>query len=149
MKVSVFKFMKLPTTLRASLLAGGLPLALMAGLAISPALGQEAEGSADRSAETADADQPERPKVGKDRELAAPVALKGGDELIAVESPGYACPTMADVDGDGKVDLVVGQFAGGKMMYFRNVAETGQSPKFEAKQWLTSGDERAQVPGVW
>jgi len=77
-----------------------------------------------------------------------PVRLKAGGEYIAVESPGYACPTMADVDGDGKPDLVVGQFRGGKMMFFRNVADSGQPPQFDAGQWLMTGDRPAQVPGV-
>lgn len=82
-------------------------------------------------------------------ELEAPIRLKAGGEYIAVESPGYASPTMADVDGDGKLDLVVGQFRSGNMMFFRNIAESGQPPQFEAGQWLMTGNERAVVPGVW
>ena len=43
----------------------------------------------------------------------APVRLKAGDAFIQVEAPGYACPSWADVDVDGKKDLVVGQFRKG------------------------------------
>ena len=79
----------------------------------------------------------------------APIRLKAGDNIVSVESPGYACPTIADVDGDGRQDLVVGQFAGGYMQFCRNVAALGQPPEFAAAEWLKSGDDRAEVPGVW
>jgi hypothetical protein len=45
--------------------------------------------------------------------------------------------------------LVVGQFNGGMMQYFRNEAEAGTAPKFAAAQWLMSEGSRATVPGVW
>ena len=41
-------------------------------------------------------------------EFASPVRLKAEGELIKVESPGYAAPCLADMDGDGKKDLLVG-----------------------------------------
>ena len=75
----------------------------------------------------------------------APVRLKAGDAAIRVESPGYACPTWADVDGDGKKDLIVGQFAQGKMRVFKNLGGT----KFSAGVWLQAEGKVAEVPGVW
>ena len=77
-----------------------------------------------------------------------PVRLMVGDEPISVDSPGYACPTMADVDGDGKVDLVVGQFAGGSMKFYKNIADSGP-PQFEKGVWIKTGGKKATVPGVW
>ena len=74
-----------------------------------------------------------------------PVKLKGGDAAVRVESPGYACPAWADVDGDGKKDLIVGQFAGGKMRVFKSLGGT----KFAAGVWLQAEGKVAQVPGVW
>jgi hypothetical protein len=74
-----------------------------------------------------------------------PVRLKSGDASIRVESPGYACPTWADVDGDGKKDLIVGQFSKGKMRLFRNLGGT----KFAAGVWLRAEGSVAEVPGVW
>jgi hypothetical protein len=38
-----------------------------------------------------------------------PVRLKAGDAAIRVESPGYAAPCWADINGDGKPELLVGQ----------------------------------------
>jgi hypothetical protein len=81
--------------------------------------------------------------------FAAPTRLEADGGPIAVEAPGYACPTMADVDADGQLDLVVGQFANGNMQFFRNVAAAGQPPQFASAQWIMTGDERAVVPGVW
>src|SRR5262249_39146867 len=39
-------------------------------------------------------------------QFAAPVRMQAGGEVIKVESPGYAFPCWADVDGDGVPDLV-------------------------------------------
>jgi hypothetical protein len=79
----------------------------------------------------------------------APVRIKAGDEFISTEGPGYACPTMADVDGDGNNDLVVGQFNQGHMLFCKNIAASGERPQFAAAQWIQSEGQRAIVPGVW
>ena len=75
----------------------------------------------------------------------APVRLKAGDDYVKVEAPGYAAPAWADVDGDGKKDLIVGQFAKGKMKVYHNL---GQGKLAEGK-WLDAGGNVAEVPGVW
>ncbi len=78
-------------------------------------------------------------------EFAAPIRLKAGDHYVKVEAPGYAAPCWADVDADGKKDLIVGQFKDGKMSVFRNLGDG----KLAAGKWLEAGGEIAKVPGIW
>jgi hypothetical protein len=74
-----------------------------------------------------------------------PVRLKAGGVPIRVESPGYAAPCLADVDGDGKLDLLVGQFNQGKIRRFRGLG----GGQFAAGTWLQAGGKDAEIPGVW
>jgi hypothetical protein len=78
-------------------------------------------------------------------EFAAPVRLKAGGVPIRVEVPGYASPCLADLNGNGKMDLLVGQFNGGKIQLFK-----GQGGgKFAKGTWLQADGKPAEVPGVW
>ncbi len=74
-----------------------------------------------------------------------PVRLKAGDAAVRVESPGYAAPCLADLDGDGKKELLVGQFAKGKIRVFKHLGEG----KCEPGEWLQAEGKVAEVPGVW
>ncbi|MEM6571616.1 MAG: hypothetical protein AAF957_24605 [Planctomycetota bacterium] len=76
--------------------------------------------------------------------FAPPVQLLAAGEPVQTEQPGYASPAWYDFDGDGKHDLVVGQFAGGKMRVYRST-EDGLG----AGEWIQAGGETAEVPGVW
>lgn len=77
-----------------------------------------------------------------------PVLVLADGAPIAVEAPGFACPAFADVDGDGLLDLVVGQFREGKMQFFKNIG-TAEEPSFQKGDWLKTGDQPARVPDVW
>ena len=78
-------------------------------------------------------------------DFAPPVRLKADGVAIRVESPGYACPCWADLDGDGKMDLLVGQFNQGKIRVFKGLAPG----KFAKGTWLKADGKVAEVPGVW
>lgn len=82
---------------------------------------------------------------GGDAEFAPPVRIMGGDAAVRVESPGWAYPCLADLDGDGKKELLVGQFNGGKIKVYQQVS----GEKFSTGKWLQAGGKDAEVPGVW
>ena len=74
-----------------------------------------------------------------------PIRLQAAGVLIRVESPGYAAPCWADIDGDGKKDLLVGQFDGGKIRVYKNLG----GGKLAAGAWLQADGIDAEIPGVW
>ena len=73
-----------------------------------------------------------------------PVRLKAGGVPIRVETPGYAAPCLADLDGDGKLDLLVGQFNKGKIQVFKGLG----GGKFAKGTWLKAEGKVAEVPGI-
>ena len=69
--------------------------------------------------------------------------LSGGKPL---KLPGvHSDPFVIDWDGDGKKDLLVGQFRQGKIRVYKNLG----SGKFADGAWLQAGGKAAEVPGVW
>ncbi len=74
-----------------------------------------------------------------------PVRLKADGVSVRVESPGYAAPCWADIDRDGKKDLLVGRFNKGKIRVFKNLGDG----KLAAGDWLKADGQVAEVPGVW
>jgi hypothetical protein len=80
-----------------------------------------------------------------DAAFEAPVRLKADGVPVRVESPGYAAPCWADINGDGKKDLLVGQFHQGKIRVYRNLGDG----KLAAGEWLMAAGSVAEVPGVW
>ena len=80
-----------------------------------------------------------------DFNFADPVMLKAGGKPIRVDRPGYAFPCFADVNGDGKKELLVGQFAGGKIKVYPHLGGLNFGPG----EWLMAEGKPAEVPGVW
>jgi len=78
-------------------------------------------------------------------EFERPVRLAADGAAIRVEPPGYAAPCWADVDGDGKQDLLVGQFRQGKIKVYKHLG----GANFAAGDWLKAAGQVAEVPGVW
>ncbi len=77
--------------------------------------------------------------------FAPPVLLEAGGKPVMTESPGYASPTWADLDGDGVQDLLVGQFRHGKIRVYQGLA----GGKLAPGKWLDTREGLAKVPGVW
>ena len=84
-----------------------------------------------------------------DFSFAQPRQLNGGDKAIEVESPGYAAPSLADLNGDGVADLLVGQFRDGKIGFYKGSKGENGKLSFGAHEWLQAGGEIAKIPGVW
>lgn len=78
-------------------------------------------------------------------EFTSPTLLKANGEAVRADAPGFACPCWFDVDGDGKMDLVVGQFNEGRMRVFKNLGDG----KLAAGEWIKAEGKPAEVPGVW
>ncbi len=75
----------------------------------------------------------------------SPVRMKAGGQPISITDPGYATPAWVDVTGDGREDLVVGQFDHGRIQIFERT-ENGTLTK---GRWLMANDAIAAVPDVW
>jgi len=75
----------------------------------------------------------------------SPVRVQAGGADVKVEAPGYAAPCWHDLDGDGHHDLIVGQFAGGKML----VCKGSKDGSLQKGDWLKAEGDIAEVPGVW
>jgi hypothetical protein len=94
------------------------------------------------------------PNEGKGKELAfgTPRRLEAAGKPIKIES-GDAAPVVADWDGDGKLDLVVGA-EDGSVVWFRNVG-TAKEPRLEAARPLVPkspcqwGDDDRRGPHDW
>ena len=83
--------------------------------------------------------------LGGSTEFHPPTRLEANGAPVRVEGPGYACPCWADLDGDGKKDLLVGQFHGGKIRVYRNLGDG----KLAEGDWLKADGAVAEIPGVW
>ena len=79
-------------------------------------------------------------------DLSPPVQIMAGDKPIDV-TIGHAAPFMADMNGDGKRDLLVGQFGDGALRIYMN-AGTNDQAKFDEKfEWFTvEGGAKGTVP---
>ena len=86
------------------------------------------------------ADEPQK----NSGELLAPVMITAGDKPIDVEV-GHAAPFVGDIDRDGKLDLLVGQFGGGKLRIYKN-AGSNEKPTFDKFDWFMAGAELGVVP---
>lgn len=76
--------------------------------------------------------------------LLPPVRIEAGGKPIDTEV-GHAAPWVADIDGDGVQDLLVGQFGGGVLWVFHNEGTNAQ-PKLAAGVKFQAGGKDGVVP---
>jgi len=77
-------------------------------------------------------------------DLAPPIQLRAGDQPINVDM-GHAAPFLADLNGDGHLTLLVGQFGEGRLRLYPNVG-TRTDPKFHKFEWFKVDGTVARVP---
>ena len=73
-----------------------------------------------------------------------PVRLQDENGVINVDV-GHAAPFVADIDKDGKPDLLVGQFGKGRLRIYKNVGKPDK-PSFAGFEWMMAEKEIASVP---
>ena len=81
-------------------------------------------------------------------DLAPPVRIIAADGPVA-SNTGFASPFAGDFDGDGKFDLLVGQFRQGpyrdaKLRIYRNLGSNSE-PRFDGFEWFVAGGEPGTV----
>lgn len=77
-------------------------------------------------------------------ELSPPVRMEAAGKPIDTDV-GHAAPFVGDFDGDGKLDLLVGQFGEGSLSVYRNIA-TNERPVFAAAERFMAGGKEGRVP---
>ncbi len=80
--------------------------------------------------------------------FAEPIRLRAGDGFMKAER-GYATPCLADIDGDGTKELLVGQFQDGKIRIYEPTPGDQTGTRYDEGRWLEAGGKIAEVPGVW
>jgi hypothetical protein len=78
-------------------------------------------------------------------ELAPPVKITAGGAPIDVARTGHAAPWLGDFDGDGRHDLLVGEYDEGRCRVFVNHG-SNEAPKFRDFAWLRAGADLGRVP---
>ncbi len=73
----------------------------------------------------------------------APTLINDGTTPIHLEI-GYAAPIVTDWNGDGKKDLIVGQFKSAKLRLYRNLGNDN-NPQFEGFEYLKAGGEEISL----
>ena len=78
-------------------------------------------------------------------ELHPPSQVFVAGEPLDVERSGHAAPFFGDVEGDGRRDLLVGQYEEGKLRIYRKLG-TDNKPVFDGDDFLRIGCKDATDP---
>ena len=85
------------------------------------------------------------PAVGESNELRPPVPVTLEGKPLDVGRDGHSAPFVGDIDGDGKRDLLVGQYDEGRLRVYRNRGDNSQ-PRFQDYVWFEADDKPGRVP---
>ena len=77
-------------------------------------------------------------------ELGAGRRIEAGGVPIRVDT-GHLVPCVADWNADGKTDLIVGQFVGGKVRLYLG-GGPGPEPSLDGFEFLKAGGKEISVP---
>lgn len=77
-------------------------------------------------------------------DLQKPFLIMDGDKPLSVDV-GHAAPLVCDLYGDGKRELLVGQFGNGQLRIYRNQG-TVAHPTFKGFDWFRAGGQIASIP---
>jgi hypothetical protein len=84
------------------------------------------------------------PKAETLDEFLPPVRLEADGKPIDTEV-GHAAPFVCDFYGNGKKDLLVGQFGSGILWLYKNIG-TNEQPKFAAGVKFKDGNADGRIP---
>ena len=85
------------------------------------------------------------PGGGDSNELLPPLSLQVGGQPLDVARDGHSAPFVGDFDGDGKRDLLVGQYHEGRLRVYRNTGSNAR-PRFTGYRWFEAGGKPGRVP---
>jgi hypothetical protein len=75
-----------------------------------------------------------------------PVGFEPPELILDGSEYGRLYPTFADIDGDGKIDMLVGNWLG-RLLVFRNIG-TNARPVYAKPTWLDETVPSANIGGV-
>jgi hypothetical protein len=78
-------------------------------------------------------------------ELRPPVPVLVDGKPLDVGHDGHSAPFVGDFDGDGKLDLLVGQYHEGRLRVYRNSGSNAR-PRFTGYSWFEAGGKPGRVP---
>jgi hypothetical protein len=84
--------------------------------------------------------------TGTDQQPDRPIEFEPPELILDGSEYGRLYPTFADIDGDGKIDLLVGNWLG-RLLVFRNKG-TNARPVYAKPTWLDETVPSANICGV-